>query len=87
MASLCVANVKFRIANPLYGANQDTFDRRISDEIYSFCSRNDRSDADSLFFGVMALTLGAAAMIESGKLENCKKSYDMLYEKIKNTLE
>ena len=87
VASLCVANVKFRIANPLYGANQDTFDRRISDEIYSFFSRNDRSDADSLFFGVMALTLGAAAMIESGKLENCKKSYDMLYEKIKNTLE
>jgi len=82
IAELCVANVRFKIANPLYGTGKSSGDKVIYNEVSSFCSSHNLPGADARQYAVSALVTGTAALIESGRLENNACTLDMLRQKI-----
>jgi len=81
IAQLCVANVRFKIGNPLYGMGNKTFDTNISEEIKTLF-QNDESLAEEKLFAISALVTGTACLIEQGKLDNSPKTFDFLKNRI-----
>ena len=85
IAELCVAHVRFKIGNPLFGKGSQDFDSVISKEISKFCE-SAHIDASEKIFIISALITGAAVLIESGKLENDGKTFNLLRKKILSEL-
>ena len=82
IARLCIANVRFKVANPLYGMAGETFDYKITHQVQSLYASPESAPCLSALFGISALTSGTAALMSEGKLENCPESFDMLRKKI-----
>lgn len=79
---LCAANVRFKLANPLYSMGGQSFTPSITDEIRALCKRDGRSDESMLLFSVSAMVSGTAWLISSGKLENSQDVMDLLMQKV-----
>lgn len=86
IAQLCIANVKFKIANPLYGAESHSFDREIALEIEKLCIEKNFNSIEERIFAVTALSAGTAALMESSRLENCPKNFELLHNRILSEL-
>lgn len=87
ICELCVANVKFKAANPLYGMGSRPFAPGITKQIDDYCKAAGLDDRDLRRFTIVSLTWGTAALIESGKLENTRENLDMLKSRIMKELE
>lgn len=85
IAQLCVANVRFKIGNPLYGMGKEAFAQNILDEISSLFP-DDKSSAEEKHFIISTLIAGTAYLIEQGKLDNSPKTFDLLKKKILSEL-
>ncbi len=81
IARLCAANVRFKLANPLYNMGTDTFTPSITKEITAFCCENNRADEDRLLFCISALVSGTAWLITSGKIDDPSNAIDLLTKK------
>ena len=86
IAELCVAYVRFKIGNPLFGKGSESFDPVISKEISKFCQSAHINTAEMTFV-ISALVTGTAVLIESGKLENTTETFNMLRKKITDELD
>lgn len=82
IAELCIANVKFRIANPLYGQSSLGDDKIIYNEAAAFFRRHDLPDMDAHLFIINALVTGTAELLTSGRLENNASNMDILRSRI-----
>ena len=82
IAQLCIANVRFKIANPLYGAERDSFDKEIASEIEKLCVENGYGGMEERIFAVTTLSAGTAALMESKRLNNCPKNFELLHRRI-----
>lgn len=94
IAELCVAYVKFRIANPGFNAvlmmKTDCFDEKqiagahMTDYICSLCKsffeQNgfDADETDRKIYVIRSLIYGAVIMIDKNQMENSKKTIDMI---------
>ncbi|MGN1081322.1 MAG: TetR/AcrR family transcriptional regulator [Acutalibacteraceae bacterium] len=89
IVELCVANVKFRVSNPLYG-KISSFDSSPTDFIRSeigwYCSSHPEIDEKSAAFTVSALVCGTASLILSGEVENSANTFSLLRERISSEL-
>ena len=89
IAALCVANVRFKISNPLYGTGLDTFDPVImvqtNDFLTTFPELCPQKKLQSLF-AVSVITAGTACLMEEKKLANFPENFDMLKKKILSEL-
>ncbi|MBR5230556.1 MAG: TetR family transcriptional regulator [Firmicutes bacterium] len=85
IAELCVANIRFKIANPIYtvGSSDDI----IAAELKTYCDNNELSNGESRIFAVSALVAGTAALIECGKLENKPETLELLRSRVLSELE
>jgi len=86
IARLCVANVRFNIANPLYGMTVSK-NRIIARQVEDYCSANNLTDTEGRLFAIRTITGGTAALMEKGSLENCQHTFDLLRERIMAELE
>lgn len=91
ISRLCVANIKFKISNPLYGMNGDSFDTKITCQILELMKSKsskiqNHKDQHSVIFTVSALTAGTASLIADGKLPNDSETFEILKEKLLNEL-
>ncbi len=82
IAELCTANVRFKIANPLYGLGKKNYDEIIYNEISNFCEKNCLQDADLRQLGITILVAGVSSLIESGKLDNSQDTFTFFRKKI-----
>lgn len=82
VAQLCIANVKFRLSNPLYGMSKGPFNDRLLSEIEKLCIEKGYCDIRERFFAVTALSAGTATLIEAGHLGNCAETFALLRDKI-----
>ncbi len=80
-AQLCVANVRFKISNPLFGMS-NAFNEKLSSEIEKICSEKSYGNTEERLFAVTALCAGTATLIESGQLDNCPGTFALLHDKI-----
>lgn len=86
IAELCIANVKFKAANPLYGTGKSPFTPEITRQVEAYCKSLGIRDLESRCFAISALTWGTASMIESGKIENTDYNLDMLKKQVMREL-
>jgi len=86
IAELCVAFVRFKIGNPLFGKGTQSFDPVISEELKLFCARYNLPESEKVFV-ISALVIGTAILIEEGKCNNGPEVFDMLREKLLLELE
>ena len=83
IVSLCLANIRFKIANPLYGMNSDSFDHKITEQIHRlYPSEEEAAFRSSATFGVSVLTSGTALLMSEGKIKNSQENFEMLRDKI-----
>ena len=82
ISELAVANVKFKVANPLYGMGNSPFAPSISNEIQSFCTSKSYIDAHEIIFAISTIICGTAVLIQSGELENSEKTFSLLKKRI-----
>lgn len=82
VAQLCMANVRFKISNPLYGMNRDSFNEKLSSEIEKICVKKSYDNMEKRLFAVTALSAGTAALMEAGQLDNCPETFALLHDKI-----
>lgn len=84
IARLCAANVRFKLANPLYDMGDGMFTPSIAAEIRSLFREGEA--AENLLFTVAALVCGTACLIESGKLTDADRAVNLLTNKIKEQI-
>lgn len=100
---LCVAYVKFRIANPGFNAvlmmKPDCFDdeqiagAHMTDYICSLCEKYfaqkgfDGTETERRVYVIRSLIYGAVIMIDKNQLENSKKTIDMIRDCVRKELE
>lgn len=77
ICELCIASVRFKIANPLYGTGRNSFDDVILRELSTLPDM----DEEKQFF-ISALVTGTATLIETGKLTNSEEVYETLRKKL-----
>ena len=82
IAELCVANVRFKTANPLYGMGNSPFAPGITAQIKEYCENSGLDDFEVRSFAISSLTWGTASLIEAGKLENNEENLSMLKHQI-----
>lgn len=82
IAELAIANVRFKIANPLYGQGKHGHDKIIFNEVNNFCIKNNIENSQEMQFGIAALVTGTAALMEAGKLGNTPETFAILRKKI-----
>ncbi len=83
IAQLCIANVRFKISNPLYGMGKKTFDEKISSQVEAYFA----TDCDEKLFLVSTIVTGAATLMSEGKMDNTDSNFQLLRENILNELE
>ena len=87
ITELCIANVRFKIANPLYGLGSDRpFSPEITCQIEDYCKNTGCKNTKEYVFIISALTWGTASLIESGKMDNSAENLDLLREQITKVL-
>lgn len=86
IAELCVAFVRFKIGNPLFGTGTDNFDPVITKEIEDFCETHEL-DTHHKMFVVSAMVTGTASLIENYKTKNDSETFDLLRKTILRELE
>lgn len=86
IVELCVASVRFKLANPLYGINEKSFDREILAEVRSLCQNRGYDDTEERIFTIASVSWGTASLIEAGKLSNEPETFDMLRKKLLSEL-
>lgn len=74
ICQLCLANVKFRLSNPLYECCSSSF----IDAVKSALAEARLRDEEEKLFAVCTLTRGASALIEEGKLPNDETAFARL---------
>lgn len=82
IAELCVANIRFKLANPLYGTACSDHDRTINTQLITYVQENNLEDGDGRIFAVNALVAGTAALINSGKMANSPDTLALLRRRI-----
>ncbi len=82
ISELAVANVKFKVANPLYGMGNSPFAPNISKEIKNFCTSKSYTDTEEIIFAISAIICGTAVLIQSNELENSEKTFFLLKRRI-----
>lgn len=82
IAELCIANVRFTVANPIYDSGMSASDKIIQAQIKALCGENNLPDAESRQFGITVLLAGTAALIENGKLDNTPHTLSLLRTRI-----
>lgn len=82
IAELCVANIRFKLANPLYGTACSDHDRTINTQLITYVQENNLEDGDGRIFAVNALIAGTAALINSGKMANSPDTLALLRRRI-----
>lgn len=82
IAELCIANIRFKLANPLYGTGTSGTDTTINTQLMNYLHENNLEDPEGRSFAVNALVAGTAFLIESGKLENSSDTLDLLRRRI-----
>lgn len=78
IAQLCIANVKFKLSNPLYVCGSDSFESALK----AAMSEASVSSPSKKLFAINALVRGTSDMIEEKKAENCDKVFELLKEMI-----
>lgn len=86
IAELCVANVRFKVANPLYGMGSSPFAPEITSQIKAYCETAGLDDFEVRSFAISSLTWGAASLIGAGKIENSDDNLAMLKEQVMKEL-
>ena len=86
IAELCVANVRFKSANPVYGMGSAPFAPGITAQIKEYCQAGGLSDFEERSFAVSSLTWGTASLIEAGQLENNSENLSLLKKLVINQL-
>ena len=86
IAELCVANIRFKVGNPLFGVGKDCFDPVISKELSLFCQQN-QYDYEEKLFVISALVTGTATLIVEGKMDSNPKTFRILKTIVLNELE
>ncbi len=91
ISRLCIANIKFKISNPLYGMGGSSFAPKITEQILEFMKSKSsdsqsHKNAQSVIFTISALTAGTASLITGGKLPNNRETFEILKEKLLNEL-
>ena len=78
IAQLCIANVKFKLSNPLYVCGSDSFESALK----AAMTEASVSSPSKKLFAINALVRGTSDMIEEKKAENCDKVFELLKEMI-----
>ncbi len=86
ITELCVANVRFRITNALYGNGVSEKEGVIAQNIREYCRTEGIEDAQIRIFAVQSLVCGTAALIKSGLYENTPETFDNLRQSVLNEL-
>mgnify|MGYP001252252598 CR=1 FL=1 len=86
ICELCIANIKFRLANTLYDRGHADFDQGIKQELRELCREDGRLDFDELFFVIASLVCGVERLILNGAFPNEQTTYDMLRLRLKEEL-
>lgn len=90
ITELCVANVRFRVSNPLYGRVFSPDCRSVDfirSEVSWYCLSHPETDEKQAIFRLSAIVCGAAALILSGELENERETFEMIRQSVAQTLE
>ncbi|MBQ4650200.1 MAG: TetR/AcrR family transcriptional regulator [Firmicutes bacterium] len=82
IAELCVANIRFKLANPLYGTGKSCSDHTINTQLNNYFQEKYPDDAEGRIFAVNALVAGTAALIDSGRLENSPETLALLRSRV-----
>ena len=82
IAELCVANIRFKLANPLYGTGKSGSDHTINTQLNNYFQEKYPDDAEGRTFAVNALVAGTAALIDSGRLENSPETLALLRSRV-----
>lgn len=81
IAQLCVAHVRYKLGNPLFGRGRQSFNPVIEKELALFCEQYQYNYEETLFT-IATLVTGTAILIEDGKLENNTNTFQMLKNRI-----
>lgn len=82
IAELCLASVRFRVANPLYGKGSDSFKEELALSVEALCKDAGLDNAEERIFIVMALVKGAAALLREDAAENRPQTFELLRRRI-----
>ena len=86
ITELCVANVRFRITNALYGNGLPEEEGVIARNIREYCKEFCIEDVEIRVFAVQSLVCGTAALIKNGLYENTPETFNNLRQSVLNEL-
>ena len=86
ICELCIANIKFALANSLYAHGQEGLDDIITERLRLYCSISERPPFDECFFKTASIVRGAGILISDGTFENSAASYETLRKMLRTEL-
>lgn len=82
ITELCVANVRFRLTNALYGNGFAEKEGVIALNVRNYCQENGMGDAELKVFALQSLVCGTAALIKSGLYQNTSETFEKLRQSV-----